>query len=218
MQAIMETIFDIGYLVVIIIMGYQLLTKYKKNDQSQLFGCMALVLGIGDAFHLLPRVYSLWTNSMDANAAALGFGKLVTSITMTVFYVLLYHVWCKHFKVTKKAGWTAILYALALVRIALCFFPQNQWFVADSPLSWGIYRNIPFALMGAIMVWLFWDQAHQSKNSTFHSAWLAISLSFLFYIPVVLWADSIPLMGMLMLPKTVCYVWLVYMGYKNFRA
>ena len=29
----------------------------------------------------------------DANAAALGFGKFVTSITMTVFYLLLYYIW-----------------------------------------------------------------------------------------------------------------------------
>jgi hypothetical protein len=35
------------------------------------------------------------------------------------------------------------------------------------------------------------------------------------YIPVVLLADIIPIIGMLMLPKTVCYVWLVVMGYKG---
>lgn len=27
------------------------------------------------------------------NAAALGFGKLVTSINMTIFYLILYYVW-----------------------------------------------------------------------------------------------------------------------------
>lgn len=35
-----------------------------------------------------------------------------------------------------------------------------------------------------------------------------------FYIPVVLWADVSPMIGMLMLPKTCMYVWIVIMGYK----
>ena len=39
--------------------------------------------------------------------------------------------------------------------------------------------------------------------------WLTIVLSFGFYIPVVLWADAVPLIGMLMIPKTCAYVWTV---------
>ena len=34
-------------------------------------------------------------------------------------------------------------------------------------------------------------------------------LSFAFYIPVVLLADVIPMIGMLMIPKTCAYVWTV---------
>ena len=37
--------------------------------------------------------------------------------------------------------------------------------------------------------------------------WLTIVLSFGFYLPVVLWADVNPLIGMLMIPKTCAYVW-----------
>ena len=33
-------------------------------------------------------------------------------------------------------------------------------------------------------------------------------------IPVVLWADVIPMIGMLMIPKTCAYVWTVLIGYK----
>lgn len=43
--------------------------------------------------------------------------------------------------------------------------------------------------------------------------WLTIVLSFAFYIPVVLWADAVPAVGMLMIPKTCAYVWAVLMGY-----
>ena len=38
-------------------------------------------------------------------------------------------------------------------------------------------------------------------------------LSFGFYIPVVLWADTFPMIGMLMIPKTCAYVWTVLIGY-----
>lgn len=47
--------------------------------------------------------------------------------------------------------------------------------------------------------------------------WLAIVLSFGLYIPVVLWANIIPWIGVLMIPKTLAYVWVVIMGYKEFR-
>ena len=45
--------------------------------------------------------------------------------------------------------------------------------------------------------------------------YLAIILSFLFYIPVVLWADVHPMIGMFMLPKTCMYIWMVVMGYQE---
>ena len=39
--------------------------------------------------------------------------------------------------------------------------------------------------------------------------WLYILLSFLFYIPVAVGAGIVPMLGMLMLPKTVCYILMV---------
>ena len=47
--------------------------------------------------------------------------------------------------------------------------------------------------------------------------WLTIVLSFAFYIPVVLFADTIPLIGMLMIPKTCAYVWTVWLGYSDMK-
>lgn len=47
--------------------------------------------------------------------------------------------------------------------------------------------------------------------------WLTIVLSFGFYIPVVLWAEVIPAIGMLMIPKTCAYVWTVLIGYNAMK-
>lgn len=214
MQAIMEPIFEIAYLICVITLGILILCKSNGQTQFKLFGVMAVILGCGDAFHLIPRIYSTWTNTMASNTAALGFGKAVTSITMTVFYVILYHVWQKRYE-KKDTALTASVYALAIVRVALCLFPQNMWLSADAPLSWGIYRNIPFALLGLLIIVLYFDEAQKSKDKAFSFMWLAIVLSFAFYIPVVLFADVIPTVGMLMIPKTCAYVWIVWMGYSD---
>lgn len=38
-----------------------------------------------------------------------------------------------------------------------------------------------------------------------------------FYIPVVLWAGTFKVVGMLMIPKTLAYVWIVAMGYPDYK-
>ena len=110
------------------------------------------------------------------------------------------------------------MYLLSALRIALCFFPQNAWLSANAPLSWGIYRNIPFALLGLLIIVLFYRSARQAKDRAFRNMWLTIVLSFGFYIPVVLWADVVPMIGMLMIPKTcaVCLDGLI--GFKAMKA
>lgn len=55
MQAIMETLFDAIYLVSVITIGLLMIRGSKGNRQFRLFGFMAVVLGAGDAFHLIPR-------------------------------------------------------------------------------------------------------------------------------------------------------------------
>ena len=144
---------------------------------------------------------------------ALGAGKFITSLTMTVFYVLLYYVWRQRYQIKGKSGLTASIYLLSAVRVVLCMMPQNQWLSATSPLSWGIYRNIPFALLGLLIIVLFYRSAKEHNDAAFRWMWLTIVLSFGFYIPVVLWADAIPMIGMLMIPKTCAYVWTVLIGF-----
>ena len=118
---------------------------------------------------------------------------------------------------TDRKELTTAVYALAIVRIALCFMPGNDWLSANAPLSWGIYRNIPFAFLGLLMIVLFYQKAKETKDAAFRYMWLAITLSFGFYIPVVLWADAYPLVGTLMIPKTCAYVWMVWMGYHDWK-
>ena len=174
MRAIIETVFDIFYLVTVLTLGIRMIRGSKAGTQFRLFGLMAVVLGAGDSFHLVPRALALCTTGLENYAVPLGLGKWITSVTMTVFYVLLYYVWRKRYQIEGQKDLTIAVYALSAVRIVLCMMPQNQW--------------------------------------------LTIVLSFGFYIPVVLWAEVNPLIGMLMIPKTCAYVWTVLIGYNAMKA
>ena len=218
MQAIVETLFDAAYLATVLTLGVTMIRKSRGDRQFLLFGIMAVTLGAGDAFHLVPRALALCTTGLDSYTAALGAGKLITSVTMTAFYVLLYYVWRLRYQVQGKNGLTAAVWLLAAARAALCLFPQNEWLSADAPLSWAIWRNIPFALLGMLVIVLFYREARRAGDRAYRFMWLTIVLSFAFYIPVVLWADSAPLVGMLMIPKTCAYVWTVLIGYFDMKG
>lgn len=218
MRAIFETLFDIVYLVTVITIGVRMIRGSKGNRQFQLFGWMAVVLGAGDSFHLVPRALALCTTGFDAYAVQLGLGKWVTSITMTIFYVLLYYVWRERYQVKNHVGTTAAIFALAAMRVALCMLPQNQWLTNQTPLEWGILRNIPFAIMGLMVIVLFYRSTKEDGDEAFRWMWLTIVPSFGFYISVVLWAEVVPAIGMLMIPKTCAYVWTVLIGYKAMKV
>lgn len=210
-QAIGETIFDFFYLTGVITLGILMLVRSKKWDQYRFFGIMAVTLGAGDSFHLIPRCIALWGSGLAANAVSLGIGKLITSITMTLFYVILFYIYRIRYQVKGKRYLDYLAWGFAAARIILCCFPQNEWTSATPSLAWGIYRNIPFALLGIECIVLF--ALHAKEDKPFRFLWLTIVLSFGFYIPVVLWAEAVPWVGSLMIPKTLAYVWTVLIGF-----
>lgn len=199
-----ESLFDIFYLVYAITAGVIILRK-RRDLTGRLMGSAVLILGFGDAFHLVPRVlnyfvtgdYTMW----------LGLGKLITSVTMTLFYLLVYRIWLKVYTEPENRKLSMALYLLAVIRIILCLMPQNRWLQNGNSVLWGVLRNIPFVALGCVVVALF----HRRRNAEpcFRRAWLLIAMSFLFYIPVAVAASLVPMLGMLMLPKTVCYILLI---------
>lgn len=218
-QGIMELLFDAAYLIFALVVGIYLIVK-GKSLFFKMFGIMAVVLAAGDSFHLIPRVYALLTTGLEANAFALGLGKLITSITMTAFYVILYFILESEWKPEKtlRTASRITLFALAALRILLCVFPQNDWFDYKGSLLWGILRNIPFALIGIGIIVICFLTAKKLQDKSYTVMGIKVILSFAFYIPVVLFADVLPIIGVLMIPKTLAYVGVVVIGlvkYKN---
>lgn len=212
-QGIMELMFDAAYLIFALVVGIYLIVK-GNGKFFKMFGIMAVVLSSGDSFHLIPRVSALLTTGLEANAFALGLGKLITSVTMTIFYVILYFILESEWNPDKKTKTVSriSLFVLAISRVILCAFPQNEWFSYKSSLLWGILRNIPFAMIGIGIIVICFMIAKKTNDKSYSVMALMVILSFGFYIPVVLFADVIPIIGILMIPKTLAYVGVVVIG------
>ena len=131
---------------------------------------------------------------------------------MTVYYVLLFYIWKALFpQLVCPAILPVLIWVSATLRIILCLFPQNNWFKPEGNPRWGIYRNLPFAVTGLCLVVLFF----LSGNTGGYGLWMmsiAITISFVCYFPVVLLAKKKPMVGMLMIPKTMAYIWMICMG------
>lgn len=203
-----EMIFDICYLAAALVIGLVLLLTPSPSHVRMLAGIMALVLAGGDAFHLLPRILVIRTRQEEKFRPALGRGKQLTSITMTIFYLILWQI-----GLASSSGvnplWTYAVYILCIIRIVLCLLPQNRWDARFPPVRFGLWRNIPFFLLGLSVALLFFFL--RAKIPGFYWMWLAIILSFSFYLPVVLWSNKNPRIGMFMLPKTCAYLWMLIM-------
>lgn len=196
--------FDIIYLLFAVCGGIVILLR-RRDRIGKLMGFATVILGCGDAFHLVPRVLNYF---VDTDFTVwLGIGKFVTSVTMTIFYLLMYRLWLIVYDEREINGLTALVHTLCAARIMLCILPQNGWLQNESSVTWGIIRNVPFVALGAIIVYIFYK--NRKENRILMGVWLLVLLSFIFYIPVAVAAGIVPILGMLMLPKTVCYMILI---------
>lgn len=204
----LEIAFDLMYLVSAFIIGIVLLMT-SSSDLHALAGIMTIILVVGDSFHLIPRIKVIITKNEKALRTALGRGKQITSVSMTIFYLLLWQIGLQISSISVLPFWNYLIYAMAVLRVVLCFLPANRWVDVKPPVKWGIYRNIPFFIIGIMVSILFF--LNRNVIISIHYMWLAILLSFSFYLPVVLFANRNPKIGMLMLPKTGCYLWIISM-------
>lgn len=202
-----EAFFCIIYLAFDCIAAAVLFANAEGRAWTILFGILTLVLAGGDAFHLVPRICKTFRGEFPSYEFWAGLGLFISSVTMTAFYILLYYVWKQWYGATVETSPAVIwlLFLCAAVRILLCLFPQNNWLKKEGNPKWGIYRNVPFVVVGLIMIYLFWISGKWSMA-------IAILISFGCYLPVVLYAKKNPKIGMLMMPKTMAYMWMICIG------
>lgn len=206
MQAL-EIFFDGLYLTLIIFLGIKTLLI---KDKDRLFvGSMALLLGVGDSFHLIPRMLSnAMANGFEVNKNALFLGTRISAITMSVFYLLFYfYIVGKTEKRNKILDISMIV--LFILRIITVF-----WSFKNSDII-NLISNIPFVFMGIIDIVLLFKNR---KQSIFKNLYIYVFFSFLFYVPVVLLKTVYPMIGLLMIPKTIMYVLITLKLYSNVKG
>ena len=71
--------------------------------------------------------------------------------------------------------------------------------------------------MGVIIIVIFAKEAKKANDRVFRFMPLAVALSFAFYLPVVLFSNIAPMVGMLMIPKTMAYVWIILMCWQLYK-
>lgn len=175
-----EVAFDALYLVIVSVIATCFILTNPLTPIKLWAGIMAFVLVGGDLFHLLPRINVILTGQEKLMRKKLGRGKQITSITMTIFYLFLWQLGLLIYQISINSFWTYAVYLLALIRISICFLPQNKWYDRHPPLKWAILRNIPFFLLGLLVAGLFF--LHSNLVPAISLMWLAILLSFTFYL------------------------------------
>ena len=77
---------------------------------------------------LIPRAAALCTTGLENFTVQLGLGKWITSLTMTIFYVVLYHIWRERYQIKGYKAATAAIYSLAAVSYThLDVYKRQVW-------------------------------------------------------------------------------------------
>ena len=142
----------------------------------------------------------------------LGRGLQISSITMTAFYIILMYVWKLTFpELSAPVAVEAMVWISALIRIIICILPQNNWCTEDGNMKLSVLRNAVFAVTGIGVIILY---AMSGNTNGYHLTRMvaAIIISFGCYIPVTLFSKTKPKVGLLMIPKTCAYMWIIAMG------
>jgi hypothetical protein len=123
-------------------------------------------------------------------------------------------IWQARFQ--KPYGWFGILlFGAAILRLAILVLPLNDWGSLVPPQPWGLIRNLPLMLQGLGVAYLILRDGRAAGDRAF--VWIGISIlvSYAMYIPVILFVQAIPMIGMLMIPKTMAYVAIAFIAYNK---
>lgn len=219
-----EISFNLLYLVVIYwLVGLMIRRRENvaagKKRLANLFIWAFALLALGDTGHVGFRVWAYALGGLEQTISLfgremglVGLGALATSITVTLFYLLVLVIW--HERFGRPYGWFGgLLFAAAAARFLIMLSPNNEWNNAVPPQPWSLYRNLLLMLQGLGAAYLILRDARAASDRTFTWVGLMILTSYAFYMPVILLVQRYPLVGMLMIPKTMAYVAIAFIAY-----
>ena len=222
-----EIVFDLFYLstiwTLVAIMTYKL--PRLPQDMYRLahvFRTAFFFLVLGDTGLLGSRIIAYAAGGLEYSPAFLGgsihlagLGNLSTSITVTIFSVCFLELWRRRY----DKPFTVLYYVLvaaAVVRFVVMMPPQNHWESHIAPAGWAIFRNIFLTIQGLGVAFLMLIDSRKVQDRLFLSFSALIIVSYVCMWPVILLYHRMPWIGMMMLPKTVAYMAIAFIGYAYF--
>ena len=209
--------FDASYLVAIFVLVAMMSVRLVAAAPSQQallhrFRDGFLFLALGDLGHVGFRMVALLRGGLESKVSfagvavpLVGVGALATAVTVTVLYMLLLDAWRIRFKQPQQILYWWLM-SLGVVRLLLFIPAQNQWDQVVPPLDWSLARNTPLALLGLTVAGLMIRHGRRAMDSTVTWLGALILVSYAFYLPVILFVQRWPEVGVLMVPKTLAYL------------
>jgi len=229
MRMWMESGFNVFYLIAVWTL-VALMARRLQHGPAEEYGVrrvflwMFALLALGDTGHVGFRVVAYLlgdvtttVNLFGKSITLIGLGSLSTSITVTVFYMLMVLLWkARTGKTLAPFAWFLLL--AGAVRLVILAFPQNQWSALVPPRDWSLLRNLPLTIQGLGIAYLVLRDAAAGQDRHFRQIGICILVSYAFYVPVILFVQQVPLIGMLMIPKTLAYLAAAWIGYRALFA
>jgi hypothetical protein len=215
----MEIGFNLLYLLTIYLITGLMIRMYfspviEKQPGAGAFLMAFVLLALGDTGHVGFRLVAYARGGLDQNEVLVGLGALATAVMITVFYCLMMEVWRK--QTSRDRNWLFwLVLFLAVVRLGVMTLPDNDWGQVVPPFKYSLIRNSFLTAMGIIVIIAFLVDGIPGRNRFLVNSGIAVICSFVFYIPVVLFIQKVPVLGMLMIPKTIAYVVLAVIGYRR---
>jgi hypothetical protein len=219
-----EVFFNLIYLAIVIVLIVKMISRFSRvsSGNRKAAGCLLLAFGLltgGDLIHLGFRIagFAMGTlekyyTFMGMELNPVGIGALITGITFTLFYVAMLFLWRARFG--KPFGLTGFLLLLiALVRFVIMLSSANEWNSSTHPQPWFAYRTFPLVLQQAGMAYLMLRESKLTGDVCFRWIGIMMVVSFLFLLPIAFYIHAFPLLGMLMIPKTVTYIVMAFLGF-----
>jgi hypothetical protein len=219
-----EISFNVAYLIVVwglvaVMIRQRAAVASGDRRVARLVRWAFALLALGDTGHVGFRVLAYAQGDLETTVSLfgqelglVGLGALSTAITVTFFYVLVLMVWRARFD--QDYGWFGyLLLAAAGLRLVLMVPAANQWNSTVPPQPWSLIRNLPLVLQGLGVAYLILRDARRAGDRAFVWIGILILVSYACYTPVILFVQQVPLIGMLMIPKTMAYVAIGFIAY-----
>ncbi len=225
MQILMESAFNVAYLIIIwtlVVLMSKRMRAVSANQRrvAELVRLAFLLLAFGDTGHVGFRVLAFAMGGLDAQITLFGapmnlagLGSLTTGVTVTLFYMVMVYVWLLRFERDDNA-WALFLILAGVLRLFILALPQNDWNTPTAQYPMGLYRNIPLMIQGWGLLIVILRDAYRRRDAAFQWIGWSIVASYVFYTPVILWVHRVPVLGMLMIPKTVAYLVIAFIAYR----